>query len=128
MKHTAFYSTLKMEVIYHSETSVKFHRTIRRYILEDIILHKHCFENPRSDSRYFIYNNPPLDPTSHTVTPCLIKIDRSNLLHLCLPTGLFLSGILTRVLYVSRIAPCMLHVPSILSSFAFQCEGQKNAV
>jgi hypothetical protein len=41
----AFSSTLKMEAISSSETSVDFHRATRRYIPEDIILHDHRCEN-----------------------------------------------------------------------------------
>jgi hypothetical protein len=34
----AYYSILKMEVIFSSETSVDFHRPTRRYVQEDRIL------------------------------------------------------------------------------------------
>jgi hypothetical protein len=36
----AYYSTLKMEAIYSTETSVDFHRTARCYISEDRIIQK----------------------------------------------------------------------------------------
>jgi hypothetical protein len=39
------YSTLKMEAICSSETSVDFQRTTRPYILEDTTLHNHRREN-----------------------------------------------------------------------------------
>jgi hypothetical protein len=39
------YSTLKMEEICSSETSVDFQRTTRRYIPEDGTLHNHLCEN-----------------------------------------------------------------------------------
>jgi hypothetical protein len=41
-------STLKMEAIYSSVTSVGFQRTTLRYISKYIILHKHCCENLKS--------------------------------------------------------------------------------
>jgi hypothetical protein len=42
---SVYSSTLKMEVIYFSEVSVEFQRTIWCYIPKDIALHNHCFEN-----------------------------------------------------------------------------------
>jgi hypothetical protein len=42
------YSTLKMEAICSSETSVETERTTRRHILEDDTLHKHRCENLKS--------------------------------------------------------------------------------
>jgi hypothetical protein len=39
------FSTLKMEAIFSSETSVDFQRTTRRYIPEDGTLHNHRCEN-----------------------------------------------------------------------------------
>jgi hypothetical protein len=41
-------STLKMEAIFSSETSVDFHRTTRRYIPEDRTLYNHGCENLKS--------------------------------------------------------------------------------
>jgi hypothetical protein len=41
-------STLEMEAIYSSETSVDFHRTVWNYILEDTTLHSHRCENLKS--------------------------------------------------------------------------------
>jgi hypothetical protein len=87
MKHAAYSSTVKMEVTCPSETSVDFHRTTQRYIQEDRILHKHCFENVKSNSRYRVHSSPPLDPTRHTVTPRFLKIHRSAFLRISLPTG-----------------------------------------
>jgi hypothetical protein len=42
------YSTLKVEMICSSETSVHFQRTIRYYISEDRTLHNHGCENVKS--------------------------------------------------------------------------------
>jgi hypothetical protein len=42
---SAYYSTLKMEEKFSSETSVKFQRTTRRYIPEESSLHSHRCEN-----------------------------------------------------------------------------------
>jgi hypothetical protein len=42
------YSTLKMEVLYSSETSVEFKRTTQRYISEDNTLHNQRCENLKS--------------------------------------------------------------------------------
>jgi hypothetical protein len=42
---SAYSSTLKMEAICSSKTSVDFQRTIRRYIPEHGILHNHRYEN-----------------------------------------------------------------------------------
>jgi hypothetical protein len=42
------FSTLKMEAICSSETSVDTQRTTWRYIPEDGILHNHCCENLKS--------------------------------------------------------------------------------
>jgi hypothetical protein len=44
----AYFSTLKMEVIYFSEMSVDFPRTTRRYIPEEGTLHNHRCENLKS--------------------------------------------------------------------------------
>jgi hypothetical protein len=52
---SAYFSTLKMEAIYSSETSVDFQRTTRRYIPEDSTLHNHRSENLKS---YIILINP----------------------------------------------------------------------
>jgi hypothetical protein len=41
-------SILKMEAKSPSETSDYFHRTIRRHIPSDRILHSHCYENLKS--------------------------------------------------------------------------------
>jgi hypothetical protein len=43
-----FFSTLKIEAICSSETSVDTQRTTRRYILEDGTLHNHHCENLKS--------------------------------------------------------------------------------
>jgi hypothetical protein len=43
-----FSSTLKMEAICSSETSVEFQQTTRRYFPEDITLHNYCCENLKS--------------------------------------------------------------------------------
>jgi hypothetical protein len=45
---SAYSSTLKMEAICSSETSVHFQQTTRRYIPEDSTLHNHCCENLKS--------------------------------------------------------------------------------
>jgi hypothetical protein len=45
---TAYSSTLKMEVIRSSETSVDFQRTTGRYIPEDSTLHSHRCEHFKS--------------------------------------------------------------------------------
>jgi hypothetical protein len=42
------YSTLKMEALFSSETSVNFQRIIRPYIPEDSTLYNHCCENLKS--------------------------------------------------------------------------------
>jgi hypothetical protein len=44
----AYSSTLKMEEVSSSGTSVNFYRTIRRYILEDSGFYTHCRENLKS--------------------------------------------------------------------------------
>jgi hypothetical protein len=45
---SAYSSTLKMEAVYYSETSVDFQRTTRRYIPEDGTLHNHRCKNLKS--------------------------------------------------------------------------------
>jgi hypothetical protein len=42
---SAYYSTLKNESIYLSETSVEFQRTARRYVPEDSTIRNHRCEN-----------------------------------------------------------------------------------
>jgi hypothetical protein len=44
----AYYSTLEMEAICSSETSVDFQRATLRYIPEDSALHSHRCENLKS--------------------------------------------------------------------------------
>jgi hypothetical protein len=44
--------TLKMEVIYSSETSVDFHRTTRRYMPGDI-LYSHNYEDFKSNQLHY---------------------------------------------------------------------------
>jgi hypothetical protein len=51
---SAYSSTLKMEAICSSETSVHIQRTTRRYIPEDSTLHNHRCEHLKS---YIIYIN-----------------------------------------------------------------------
>jgi hypothetical protein len=48
--------TLKMELIYLFETSVGFERTTWRYIPEDVTVHNHRFENPKSYNIKFDHN------------------------------------------------------------------------
>jgi hypothetical protein len=50
-----FSSTLKMEAISSSETSVASQQTTRRYIPEDYTLHNHRCENLKSYLKYLIY-------------------------------------------------------------------------
>jgi hypothetical protein len=45
---SAYSSTLKLEAICSSETSVDFQRTTRRYIPKDRTLHNHRYENLKS--------------------------------------------------------------------------------
>jgi hypothetical protein len=52
---SAYSSTLKMEVICFSETSVDFQRTARRYIPEYSTLHNHRCENLKSYIIYAVY-------------------------------------------------------------------------
>jgi hypothetical protein len=49
------YSTLKMEVICSSKTSVEFQWTTRRYISEDSTVHNHCCENLKSYIVYLLF-------------------------------------------------------------------------
>jgi hypothetical protein len=49
-----FSSTLKMEAIRSSETSVASQQTTRRYIPEDDTPHNHCCENLKSYIRYIL--------------------------------------------------------------------------
>jgi hypothetical protein len=51
----AYSSTLKMEAICSSETSVDTQRTTRRYISEDSTLHDHRCENLKSCNFYFVH-------------------------------------------------------------------------
>jgi hypothetical protein len=46
------YSTLKMEAMCPSETSVDTQRTTRRYIPEDRTIHNHCCENLKSYTEF----------------------------------------------------------------------------
>jgi hypothetical protein len=48
-------STLKMEAVCSSETSVDFQRTTRRYIPQDRTLHNHRCENLKSYTVIFIF-------------------------------------------------------------------------
>jgi hypothetical protein len=52
----AYFSTLKMEVICSSETSVDFQRTTRRYIPEDSTLHNYRCENLKFYKTYEGYS------------------------------------------------------------------------
>jgi hypothetical protein len=47
-------STLKMEAICSSETSIKIQRTTRRHIPEDDTLHNHGCENLKSYNQIFL--------------------------------------------------------------------------
>jgi hypothetical protein len=48
VSYSTCFSTLKMEAICSSETSVDTQRTTRRYIPEDGTSHNHCCENLKS--------------------------------------------------------------------------------
>jgi hypothetical protein len=60
---SAYFSTLKMEAIFYSETSVDTQLTTRRYIPEDSTLHNHRCENPKSYIRDCVLNTPPRPST-----------------------------------------------------------------
>jgi hypothetical protein len=69
----ADFSTLKMEAIRSSETSVHFRRSTRRHIPEDGILHSHHCENLKSykiNIKHICYN-----------TGC--SVHKANILLLC---------------------------------------------
>jgi hypothetical protein len=56
---SAYSSTLKMETICSSETSVDFQRVTRRYIPEDKTLHNHRCENLKSYFHLSVLLHPP---------------------------------------------------------------------
>jgi hypothetical protein len=72
VSYLAYSLTLKMEAISSSEPSVKFQRTMLRYIPEDRILHNHRCENLVS------YTLPILTANKHTETVRILS-------HLCSP-------------------------------------------
>jgi hypothetical protein len=87
---SAYFSTLKMEAICSSETSVDTQLTTRRYIPEDGTLHNHCCENLKSYIVLPCSQEPstelildPFESSPHNVSL------RSTLIlfsHLCPPT------------------------------------------
>jgi hypothetical protein len=121
MKHAAYYSTLKMGVTFPSETSVEFHRTIRRYILEDFFIST-ALRTASLKSRYCVHTSLPADPASHTVTP--FHNDRSIHPSTSLSPNWSLPFRYSDYSFVcTSHCPCMLHVPSILSSSDLQSQG-----
>jgi hypothetical protein len=67
---SAYFSTLKMEAICSSETSVDFQRTTQRYIPEDSTLHNHRCENLKSHSPHSFlgFVHRLAFPTEHSVS------------------------------------------------------------
>jgi hypothetical protein len=70
------FSTLKMNAICSSETSVDTQRTTRRYIPEDSTLHNHRCENLKSDIRNVIFH-----PNTQIRTPQLLAVTSCALLN-----------------------------------------------
>jgi hypothetical protein len=60
---SAYSSTLKMERIFSSETSVDFQRTTRRYIPEDSTLQNHPCENLKSYTILTVVRREPVTMT-----------------------------------------------------------------
>jgi hypothetical protein len=72
----ADYSTLKMEAISSSETSV-YPCSTQRHIPEDDILHSHSCESLKSYIHYHVYKNPN-EPSSYFHVIFLVLILRTT--------------------------------------------------
>jgi hypothetical protein len=72
-------STLKMEAIYSSETSVETQRTTRRHIPEDDTLHNHRCENLISYTKIFFANSSKYKLTHNAAMNGWQSIEKSKL-------------------------------------------------
>jgi hypothetical protein len=69
------YSTLKIETICSSETSIDFQQTTRRYFPEDSTLHNYCCENLKSYPSSVFHVRDPFSPP-YKVTGTIIVLCR----------------------------------------------------